>query len=135
MFDPMRARLASSFCKKGIIDVATENTILGETSIRSILFLSNCEVSSLKRPDTFLLMKYPFSSNGSLACATVYASSSSAVIYTTSSVTLGFSGSDLSTTLYGASINPYSFNLAKDANELIRPMLGPSGVSIGHILP
>ncbi len=33
MFEPIRARLASSFSRKGIMAVATETTILGETSI------------------------------------------------------------------------------------------------------
>ena len=33
MFEPIRARFASSFCRKGIRAVATENTIFGETSI------------------------------------------------------------------------------------------------------
>ena len=46
MFEPIRARLASSFSRKGIILVATENTILGDTSIKSIFFFANSEVSS-----------------------------------------------------------------------------------------
>ena len=71
MLEPMRARLASSFSKKGIIAVATENTILGDTSIRSIFFFSNSEVSSRKRPDTFFLTKWPSSSKASFACATM----------------------------------------------------------------
>ncbi len=33
MFDPIRARLASSCSKKGISEVATENTCFGDTSI------------------------------------------------------------------------------------------------------
>ena len=44
MFDPMSARFASSFCKNGIMDVATENTIFGDTSIRSTLAFGNAEV-------------------------------------------------------------------------------------------
>lgn len=33
MFDPISARLASSFCRNGIRAVATENTIRGDTSM------------------------------------------------------------------------------------------------------
>jgi hypothetical protein len=32
-------------------------------------------------------------------------------------------------------MKPYLFTRAKDARLLIRPMFGPSGVSIGHIRP
>ena len=35
MFEPMRARLASSFSRKGISEAATETTCFGDTSIRS----------------------------------------------------------------------------------------------------
>ena len=35
MLDPIRARFASSFCRNGTREVATENTILGETSMYS----------------------------------------------------------------------------------------------------
>ena len=59
-------------------------------------------------------------------------SSSSAVIYTTSSVTLCVSGSTL---LYGVSTNPYSFIIANVESAEISPMFGPSGDSIGHNLP
>ncbi len=37
------------------MDVATENTIFGDTSIKSSFTLSNSDVSSRKRPDTLLL--------------------------------------------------------------------------------
>jgi hypothetical protein len=33
MFEPMRARLASSFSRNGMSDAATETSCLGETSI------------------------------------------------------------------------------------------------------
>ena len=36
---------------------------------------------------------------------------------------------------YGVSMKPYSFRRAYRASELIRPMFGPSGVSIGHTRP
>ena len=32
-------------------------------------------------------------------------------------------------------MKPYLFTRAKLASELIRPMFGPSGVSIGHMRP
>ena len=98
MLEPISARFASSFSRNGIMDVATENTIFGETSIKSMAFFWNAEVSSLKRPETLLLMKWPSASNGSFACATTKLSSSSAVRYTTLSVTTGFNESDLSRT-------------------------------------
>ena len=36
---------------------------------------------------------------------------------------------------YGVSMKPNGFTLAKVDSEPIRPMFGPSGVSIGHIRP
>ena len=39
------------------------------------------------------------------------------------------------TTRYGVSTNPRSFTRAKHASDVISPMFGPSGVSIGHMRP
>ena len=39
------------------------------------------------------------------------------------------------TLLYGLSIKPYLLIFAYVAKLFIRPIFGPSGVSIGHILP
>ena len=75
---------------------------------------------------------FPFLSNGSFACATIYLSSSTAVKYLISSVTTPFF---LSTILYGVSINPYSLIIANVESAEINPMFGPSGDSIGHNLP
>jgi hypothetical protein len=36
---------------------------------------------------------------------------------------------------YGVSMKPYLLTRAKVASELIRPMFGPSGVSIGQMRP
>ena len=36
---------------------------------------------------------------------------------------------------YGVSKKPYSFVRANKASELIKPMFGPSGVSIGQTRP
>ena len=46
MFDPIRARLASSFSRKGISAVATETICLGETSISCISLPSTSIMSS-----------------------------------------------------------------------------------------
>ncbi len=132
MFDPIRARLASSFSRNGIIAVATETNCLGDISMYSTSLTGTTNTSSLALTVTLSSMKYPFSSIGSSDLAITYKSSSSAVIYTISFVALLFLGSIL---LYGVSIKPYSLTLAKVAKEFIRPILGPSGVSIGHILP
>ena len=48
-----------------------------------------------------------------------------------SSVTLPF----LTTLRYGVWMKPNSETVAIDASEPIRPMFGPSGVSIGHMRP
>ena len=75
-------------------------------------------------------VKRPLSSIGELACATTWRSSSSAVRYSISSVTTP------STTLrYGVSMKPNGLTRAYTDSEPIRPMFGPSGVSIGHIRP
>ena len=132
MFDPIRALDASSFSRKGIIAVATETICLGETSIKSTSLALTSNTSCLCLTVTLLSTNLPSSPIGSSALATNYKSSSSAVKYLTSSVIIPVS---LSTILYGVSINPYSLTLAYAANELIRPIFGPSGVSIGHILP
>ena len=67
MFDPIRALDASSFSKKGIIAVATDTSCLGETSIKSTSLLGTTNTSPLSLTVTFLSIKHPFSSNGSLA--------------------------------------------------------------------
>ena len=54
--------------------------------------------------------------------------SSAASRYTISSDTLPFA-----TLRYGISMKPNSDTVAIEASEPIRPMFGPSGVSIGHM--
>ena len=73
---------------------------------------------------------FPFGSRGVLACAIIYLLSSIADNHLISSLTLF-----LLTTLYGVSRKPYEFVLEYVASELIRPIFGPSGVSIGQTLP
>ena len=72
----------------------------------------------------------PSGLSGAFAWATTYSSSSSAARYTISSVTL-----PLTTLRYGDSMKPNSLTRAKVARAPMRPMFGPSGVSIGHMRP
>ena len=69
IFEPMSARVLSSFSRNGIIAVATETTILGDTSIRSTVEESTSTISFLSRTITRLFLKCPSSSSGSFACA------------------------------------------------------------------
>ena len=67
---------------------------------------------------------------GVLACAMTCRSSSSAVRYSIWSVTL-----PPFTLRYGVSTKPNALTRPYEESEPIRPMFGPSGVSIGHIRP
>jgi hypothetical protein len=71
----------------------------------------------------------PFSTS-TFAWAIVYFPSSIAERYTTSSVSL-----PSFTRRYGLSMKPYWLTRAKVARLLMRPMFGPSGVSIGQMRP
>ena len=132
MLAPINERLASSCSTKGIIAAATDTSCFGETSTKSTCELLTIVISSLILTFILSFLNVPSSFNGSEACAIIYLSSSSAGIYTTSSVTFPVSWS---TFLYGVSTNPYSFIIAKDESADIRPTFGPSGDSIGHNLP
>ena len=68
--------------------------------------------------------------SGEFACAITYSPSSIADRYSTWLVIL-----PLLTLRYGVSRKPYSFVRAYTASELIRPMFGPSGVSIVQTRP
>ena len=109
MFDPISALEASSFSRNGIIAVATDTICLGDTSIKSTSSALTTNISCLLLTVTLLSTNFLSSPIGSFAWATRYRSSSSAVKYLISSVTIPFS---LSTTLYGVSINPYSLTFA-----------------------
>ncbi len=77
MFAPIRARLASSFSRKGIRAAATETTCFGDTSIMSTSArISNWE-SPLIRPGTSSSTIMP-SLSSMLAWAIVYFASSMA---------------------------------------------------------
>jgi hypothetical protein len=65
-----------------------------------------------------------------LACAMIASSSRLASSHTISVVTR-----PSFTVRYGVSMKPRSFTRAKQASDVMRPMFGPSGVSIGHMRP
>ena len=86
---------------------------------------------SRERQRTWSLRNFPvFGSTGSEAWAIVNCRSSAASTYTISSVTL-----PPLTTRYGVWMKPNCDTVANDASEPMRPMFGPSGVSIGHMRP
>ena len=109
---------------------ATETSCLGDTSMASTCSAGISITSPAWRQVTRSLTNLPLASSGALAWAMVYFASSIADRYMTSSVTR------LSLTRrYGLSMKPYLLTRAKVASELIRPMFGPSGVSIGQMRP
>ena len=130
MLDPIKALLASSCSRNGIKEAAIETTCCGDTSIKSILSgdinSNSFACLTATRSSTNLL----FLSSITFAWAITCSASSIADKYIISSVTLPFV-----TFLYGVSIKPYWFVLEYDAKELINPIFGPSGVSIGQTLP
>ena len=67
IFEPIRARLASSFSRKGISEAAHETTCLGETSIKSM----SSGLVIIKSPsllhETNLVTKEPLESSSLLA--------------------------------------------------------------------
>ena len=69
MFDPISARFASSFSKKGISDAATETSCLGDTSMSSTVSFRLSLNSPSFLVDTSSLAKRPPSSRRALACA------------------------------------------------------------------
>ncbi len=60
MFEPIRARLASSCSRKGISDAATDTSWLGETSIKSTLEVWTIKGSPACRASTISVRKRPF---------------------------------------------------------------------------
>ena len=79
MFEPIRARLASSFSRKGISEAATETSWFGDTSIRSTLVRPELDVLALLAGRRRRCrVKLPFLSTWALAWAMVCFSSSSA---------------------------------------------------------
>ena len=87
MFEPISARLASSFSRNGISEAATETSCFGETSIRSTFAGGFSMKSPPLRVETRSLRKRPSSSRLAFAWAIVCRISSVADMYCTSSVT------------------------------------------------
>ncbi len=132
MFAPIRARFASLCSRNGIRAVATETICEADTSISSTSFGDTITASPAReRHSTCSCRNLPvFSSTRSDAWAIVYWASSDASRYTISSLTL-----PPLTMRYGVWMKPNSDTVAIEASEPMRPMFGPSGVSIGHIRP
>ncbi len=78
MLAPMRARLASSFSRKGMSEAATETTCLGLTSMSVTLSRATILVSPATRTVTSSSRMAPSASTGTLACAMTCSSSSQA---------------------------------------------------------
>ena len=76
ILDPINARFASSFSRKGIRAAATDTSCFGETSIKSTNLGSIIKKSPLFLHETKDLWKEPSGFNGSLACEIVCFSSS-----------------------------------------------------------
>ena len=69
MFEPMRARLASSFSRNGTIAAATETSCLGDTSMKCSSSGGTILYSPPFRADTRSCTKRPCASISALACA------------------------------------------------------------------
>ncbi len=88
MFEPISARLASSFSRNGISAAATDTSCFGETSISVMFSRGDSMKSPPLRVETSSFWKVPSSFMRAFAWATVWRISSVAERYTTSSVTL-----------------------------------------------
>ncbi len=78
MLLPIRARLASSFSRKGMSEAATETSWFGDTSISEMSSGRACGNSPALRQETSGVRKWPFLSKVALAWAMTCFSSSSA---------------------------------------------------------
>ena len=130
MFEPMRARFASSFSRNGIRLAATDTSCFGETSMYWTSSGGTSLNSPLLRASTRSATNFPRLSISALAWAMTTCSSSSAVRKMMSSETV-----PASTRRYGVSMNPNSLIRAYVESDEMSPMFGPSGVSIGQIRP
>ena len=79
MFDPIKARLASSCSRKGINEALKPTIWFGATSMIFHFCLIKNGKSPVSRLTTFSSTKFPFSSSGAFACAIFAVSSSSAL--------------------------------------------------------
>ncbi len=104
MFEPIRARLASSCSRNGIIAVATDQICSGETSMRSTSFGTTVTYwPACVRQMTSGPLSLPSLSSGWFACAMSCGSSCVASRWTMSSVT-----TPSLTTRYGVVTKPCS---------------------------
>ena len=127
---PIRARLASSCSRNGTRLAAILTSCFGQTSIYPTRSGETLGKPSPNLERILSSRKRPFPSRRAFACAITCSSSISAERYSTSSLTLPFT-----TFLYGVSRKPNLFIRTYVERETIRPMFGPSGVSIGQIRP
>ena len=71
MFEPISARLASSFSRNGISAAATDTSCFGDTSMKSTLSGATICTSPACRHTIRSSVKRPRASIGAFACATV----------------------------------------------------------------
>ena len=130
MFEPISARLASSFSRNGISAAATETICFGDTSIRSTFSRGAIITSPAWRQMTNSSTKPALLVELGVGLRDVvlglfHRRQIDHVVVTLPSTILR----------YGLSMKPYLLTRAKVASELIRPIFGPSGVSIGQMRP
>ena len=131
MLAPMSARLASSCSRKGTSAAATDTIWFGATSISSTISgVTMLEVAVEAGGDERLLELALLVEVGRRLRDVLALFLERAETRSTSSVTR-----PLSTLRYGVSTKPYSFTRAKVDSDAMRPMFGPSGVSIGQMRP
>jgi hypothetical protein len=131
MFEPMSARLASSFSRNGMSAAATDTSCFGaDTSMRCPVRRRHQEVDVARRRQTTSSSVKPLVRQLGVGLGDV-------VLRLLHGGEVDHLVGDLAvaTLRYGVSMKPYLFTRAKVASELIRPMFGPSGVSIGQMRP
>ena len=131
MLEPISARLASSFSRNGMSAAATETSCFGDTSMRSTLSRRHHDdVAGVAADDQVV---------GEAALRRRCRRSPGRRCTSPPPWPRGRrprrSPGRRSILRYGLSMKPYLFTRAKVASELIRPIFGPSGVSIGQMRP
>jgi hypothetical protein len=129
MLEPISARFASSFSRNGISEAATDTSCFGDTSIRSTLSRG----ASVYSPD-WRVLTISFS-NALVGQMRVGLRHGVTHLLGRGHVDDLIGHLRVLHLAIGVSMKPYLFTRAKVASELIRPIFGPSGVSIGHIRP
>jgi hypothetical protein len=148
----MRARLASSCSRNGMRAVATETICFGETSISLDLGAGHRgDLGGRAEEDVPLELELELAERGRLGRAPhEHSGVAERPVGVEGSVRLGddvlllLVGGQVDDLVgdlavdhrrYGDSMKPNSFTRAKVARAPMRPMFGPSGVSIGHMRP